>query len=108
METAIHFDSSVLTAFHKLKETPEVKKELRSSELAARLSELEEWEVVKKVIDDQITHLENMQGMFDPSDTVESVGFRFLAAQTAISYLKQIRDYPQTVAKAKHARRNNA
>ena len=104
METALHFESASLQTFKKLKETPEIRKELRASVLVKELSESEGWEVVKKMIDSQIDHLEKMQGMVEPSDSVESVGFRFLAAQTAITYLKQVRDYPESVLKASRAR----
>lgn len=99
METAIHADSSVLTAFNQIKQT-KVSQSNEQNEDLKRLSGDRGFKTLQKVLDAHIEALQKMQGMIDKSDSVESIGFKYLACQVAVERLRIIRDLPQSLIEA--------
>lgn len=87
METVV--PTKVFTTYKKLKEvTP---KELnRDDQNLALLSDTAGWSVLKGIIESQIESLNALNGAISPEDTVEAVGFKFLAANIASYHLQSI------------------
>jgi len=98
-QEAIHAGSdAIFASYHKMRERPEVKQVISKRERLARLANSHNWKAVKEVIDEYIQVLKELRSI-TPSDTVEAVGFRFLASQIAIEYLEDIRDLPERARK---------
>lgn len=98
-EQAIHSGSdAIFASYRKVQERPEIKHKLNEKEKIARLFNSDSFRELKKVIDKRIEELSELAGI-TPGDTVESIGFRFLVAQTVKEYLKEIRDYPELCKK---------
>lgn len=99
METAIHTGSdSIFASYKKLQQRPEIKKEISKSDRLASLSTSDDWKALQEVIDAHIQQLTDLRSV-SPEDTVEAVGFRYLASQIAIEHLKEIRNLPDRVNK---------
>lgn len=69
------------------------KKDSRIAELAEDERFIQFTELVKE----RIRALETMQNLIDPKDTVESVGFRFLAVSVAVAQLKDMISVPSAL-----------
>ena len=90
--------NEIVNTFTKIKdivesESPEDKQK-RDDRSISTLQGFPGFESLKTYIEDVIKRLETMQGLIEPTDTVEAIGFRFLAAQTAVHYLKMIMELP--------------
>jgi len=99
METAIHADTSVLNAFNSIK-SAKVGHSNTLNDSLKRLSGDDGFKALQRVIDGHIKQLEEMQGAVEPSDSVEAIGFKFLACRIAIERLKVIRNLPQSLVEA--------
>lgn len=94
-EQAIHAGSdTIFASYHKLQERPEVRHKVNEREKIARLANNDNFKELKKVIDRRIQELTELTDI-GPGDTVESIGFRFIAAKIAKEYLEEIRDLPE-------------
>lgn len=100
METAIHSDASVLSVFEELKKQPEVKTEQNTTDEIKRIASDTGWKAMQSVIDVLVTQLSQMQGMVMPTDTVEAIGFRYLACQVAVERLMYVRNLPESYVRA--------
>lgn len=99
-EQAIHAGSdAIFASFKKLQEKPVIKKEISHREKLARLAGSDDWKAVIEVIDRYILQLEALP-LNTENETVEAVGFRYLASRVTIDYLKDIRDLPERTKKA--------
>lgn len=101
METAIHSD--VLQAFGELKKRPEIKHKESDADQVAMLAKDEGFQALQRVIDKQIENLEQMK--MGVPESLEAVGFRFLACQIAAEQLRYIRDLPLSLAKGSRGRK---
>lgn len=101
METAIHSD--VLKAFGDLKQRPEIKHKESEADQIALLAKDEGFGALQKVIDKQIENLEQMK--MGVPESLEAVGFRFLACQIAAEQLRYIKDLPLSLAKGSRGRK---
>jgi len=99
METAIHADSSVFKAFERIK-SAKVGQSNEINEDLKRLAGDQGFKTLQTVIDAHIKALEGLQGMVDKGDSVESIGFKYLACQVAVERLRIIRDLPQSLIEA--------
>ena len=98
-EQAIHSGSdAIFASYRKVQERPEIKHKKKEKEKIARLANSDSFRELKKIIDKRMEDLTELTGI-TPGDTVESIGFRFLVAQTVKEYLKEIRDYPELCKK---------
>lgn len=98
-EQAIHAGSdAIFASYHKMQERPEVQHKISEREKLARLANNENFRILKKIIDQRIQELTELTSI-NQGDTVESVGFRFLAAKIAKEYLEEIRDLPEKYRK---------
>lgn len=98
-ETAIAPGSdAIFASYKKVLKRPEVKAKLTQKDRLARLASSSSWKEVVKIIDKYIEHLTELRSI-DPKDTVEAVGFRFLASQVAIEYLRSIKSIPERAKK---------
>jgi hypothetical protein len=84
---------SIFSSYRKMQERPEVKQKKSESEKIARLDRSESFRALRDVIDRRIADLRELRSI-TPNDSVEAVGFRYLASQIAIEYLEEIRDLP--------------
>lgn len=99
-ETAIHAGSDAIFAtFRKLQEKPEVKHEVSVRDQLARLEENIDRKAEVEFINKRIEQLKNFP--IDKGDTVESLGFKYLATHLVIEYLEEIRDLPLRAKKVK-------
>lgn len=98
MENAIPPGNQVFKIFKKIQETrTEVKTaEIRDASIGS-LSTDPRWLAFKKEIEERIESLRTMEGAIDPHDTVEAVGFRFLAVSLAIAELRAIAERPDAI-----------
>ena len=60
----------------------------------AELAEDDRYIQFVELVEERIRALETMQNLIDPKDTVESVGFRFLAVSVAVSQLREMISVP--------------
>ena len=89
---------AVFDTFQKLTEHPTIKKKTTKQGKIATLANSSAFKAYQEVIDTYISELENIP-VDAKSDTVESVGFRYLASKVTIDYLKDLRDMPERYAK---------
>lgn len=91
---AVQSQQSVFESFDKLTKRPEIKKQVTKQGKIASLANSDSWKALQEVIDDYIKSIENIN--IDPvKDTVEAVGFRYLASRATIEYLRDIRNLPE-------------
>lgn len=90
--------NEIVETFTKIKRLVEEEspkdKQTRDDNSISTLQGYPGFESLKTYIETVIERLNTMQGMVEPKDSVESIGFRFLACQTAAHYLKMIIDLP--------------
>lgn len=106
METAIHADKSVLSAFEKLKAKPEIQHSQNETDQLKLLAKDEGFKALQVVIDRQIDQLNEMR--LKDNEGLEAIGFRFLACQVAIEQLRFIRNLPEALAKGGYERSTRA
>lgn len=93
---------AVFETFKKLVDLPSVKKEVTQQNKIASLAGYDGFKAYKEVFNYYINELRNIP--IDPKkDTVNSVGFRYLASQVAIEYLETLRDLPDRYKKLKES-----
>jgi hypothetical protein len=98
METAVMTNSPVIAAFMQMAKVEHpVEGEVNDQKVISTLETSEGWLKVCEVIDHYITQLDRMQGMIEENDTVESIGYRFLACRVARSYLESVKALPKTL-----------
>ena len=97
---ALPASSSIFDSFKKLTEKPVIKKEITKKDRIASLANSDSFKELQEVIDVWIDSLENIP--IDPNtDTVESIGFRYLASRVTVDYLTDLRNMPERYAKMK-------
>lgn len=97
METAIH-NAQPVQVFQQLKKVAEEEKV--ETENQSRIIELEgdeRFELLKEQINLYIEGLRNSLADITRDSTVEEIGFRYLAVETTIAYLKTVRDLPASL-----------
>ena len=96
MEQAVP-TNQVFKTFKKLVETAETPQDVADKEDAviAELHGDTRWEALQEVIDGMIKSLEHVP--FEATDTVESYGFRSLAANVTVAYLKTLKNLPEEI-----------
>ena len=72
-----------------------------SDSLIMNLNGDDRWRAFQEVIQKRIEALESMDGIIDNTDTVESVGFRYLAIRTTIAHLKWMMKLPEALYQSK-------
>lgn len=99
METAVP-SQAVLRTFKKIQEvqTEEQKSVTEDGKITGLLGD-DRWTAFQEEITRRIAVLSAMNGV-EPTDTVESIGFRFLAVSLAVTQLKWVLDLPQTLYEA--------
>jgi len=99
-EEAIHAGSdAIFASYRKLQEKPQIKREKSRQERVSNLDKSDSWKAISETIDIYIQSLKDLRGITS-NDTVEAVGFRFLASQLAIEYLENVKELPSRAAKA--------
>lgn len=99
METAIHSGAdAIFTSHKKLQERPQIKQSTQQQERLARLSNSDDFKALVKVIDGYIDKLKIAPAL-SKDDTVEAIGYRYLASSLAIEFLEEIKSYPERQAK---------
>jgi len=104
METAIHNSADVFASFRELKNRPEIKHKESEAEQIALLAKDDGFKALQRVIERQIENLDQMK--MGVPESLEAVGFRFLACQIATEQLRYIRDLPLSLAKGSRGRTN--
>lgn len=66
----------------------------------AELAEDDRFLKFKELVEERMRTLKAMEGMIDPKDTVESVGFRYLAVSVAVAQLKEMIEMPLALKQA--------
>lgn len=90
--------SSFFKAMSDIKEVKPEPEVVESTEgLIRTLRNTTMWSALRERIESQIHALRCLQGMIDPSLTVEAVGFRFLACSLAIEHLQTVIAYVEGV-----------
>jgi len=85
---------AVLDSFSKLIEKPVIKKQSAIQDKIANLVNSDNWKAMQEVIDQWIESLSNIP--VNPNeDSVESVGFRYLASKVTVEYLTDLKNMPQ-------------
>lgn len=102
METAIHADASVLKSFETLKKKPQINHQKTDADNIKLLSGDNGFKALQSVIDKQIESLMEMK--LSGGESLESVGFRFLACQVAIEQLRYVRNLPDALRQSEHER----
>jgi UDP-N-acetylglucosamine:LPS N-acetylglucosamine transferase len=85
---------AVFETYKKLTDLPVIKQETTRQSKIATLASSDGFKAVQEMIDQWINDLRNIP--IDPQkDTVESVGFRYMASKVTIEYLESIRNMPE-------------
>lgn len=95
---AVPVSSNILESFQRLAERPEIKKQTTTQSKIANLADSESFKALGEVIDIWIEQLQNI-AINPQTDTPESVGFRYMASQVTIEYLKDVKNLPERYAK---------
>lgn len=90
--------NDIVKTFTKIKKvaeemTPE-EQQKRNDDAMSSLQNHPGFTALKEYIDSVIKRLETLQGLVETTDSVETIGFRFLACQTASYYLRMIIELP--------------
>lgn len=94
MDTEAVPTGAIFESFKRMTDLPIVDKETTRQSKIASLASSDGFKSLQEVIDRWINDLRNIP--IDPQkDTVEAVGFRYLASQVAIEYLTNLRDMPE-------------
>lgn len=96
METALHDTTQVF--LKSIKEIPDVETEKENDELISALYLDPRFTALKDYIDTMIDQLDRLEGIIEPTDSPETIGFRYMIARVAKSYLETVRDLPETLA----------
>ena len=101
MEQAVPPLAPIFKAYNVLRKVKSAIEESTDNESSIAGIELDpRWKTICEVIQGRIDALSRMDGMIDDTDTVETVGFRFLAARIAIAQLSDILSLPATLQAA--------
>lgn len=101
METAVPVNNPIFKTFKTIKEVKnDEEKHVDDYEMIGQLVGDPRFETFKKVIEKRIEAIEALENSIDQKDTVESVGFRFLASRAVISHLGQMINLPYVIQEA--------
>ena len=85
--------TALLSVISKIEKEPEESSELRHDKSIASLAGEPGWQALKQTIESEIKRMSEISDSFDPNiDTVESVGFKFLATSLVRHKLQGIID----------------
>lgn len=102
MEEAIHASSDALVqSFLKVAESKPVAKATATQQKLARLASNSDFAALVKIIDEQIASVQRLMRFNPKTDSVESFGFRCMAAELIITHLEEIKDLPFRYKKLK-------
>lgn len=102
MEGAIHASAdSIVQSFLKITESKPVVKATATQQKLARLANNSDFQALVKIINDQIEAVKRLMQFNPKTDTVESFGFRCMAAELIVAHLEEIRDLPLRYKKLK-------
>lgn len=104
METVIPTNKQDKPIFHTFKVLKNVKSDLEEHvedhESIGQLANDPRWQAMQRVIEERMNALDALEGMIEPNDTVESVGFRYLATRVALSHLRDMLNLPNAIQEA--------
>lgn len=92
METAIPISKeNIISSLKKIEEAAQVdtKEEARDKSIAS-LALTPGWLELKKTIEVRITELSELSNAIEGNESVETIGFKFLAAKAAVAHLQSI------------------
>ncbi len=104
METAVHDTTKVF--IEAIKQIPTVETETENDELISSLYQDPRYEALKGYIDTLITQLDNLEGIINQTDSPEEIGFRYMIAKVARTYLKTVRDLPEVIANVRRSEKD--
>lgn len=94
---AVPVPNSILESFQRLTERPVIKKQTTTQSKIANLADSDSFKALQEVIDVWIQELQSIP-INPKTDTPESIGFRYMASQVAIEYLKDVKNLPKRYA----------
>lgn len=101
METAVP-SKAIFSTYKAISNIKSDEEKAESSDaLIMNLNGDDRWRAFQEVIRKRIEALESMEGIIDNTDTVESVGFRYLAIRTTIAHLKWMIALPEALYQSK-------
>jgi hypothetical protein len=92
VETAIPISKeSVISSLKKIEEMAKVEdtEEKRDKSIAS-LANTPGWQELKKTVESRITELNELSNAIEGNESVETIGFKFLAAKAAVAHLQAI------------------
>lgn len=94
--------TSVLKVYRKISTVTESESDVQDKEekKIANLVGNTDFDELKKVADARVKVLESMQEAIDENDSVETVGFKYLAIRTCISQIKSLFNLPEILNEA--------
>lgn len=96
METALH--STTKTFLKVMEDKPPVEQEEEKDKLISSLHLHPGWDAMSEYLDTMIEQLDNLEGVIEPTDTPEEIGFRFMISRVTKSYLETVRDLPEALS----------
>lgn len=104
METALHDTTRVF--IEAIKEIPNIETEKENDELIASLYLDPRFIALQGYIDSMVTQLDNLEGIIQPTDSPEEIGFRYMIAKVAKTYLITVRDLPKVLADVRRSEKD--
>lgn len=100
-QDAVPTQNPVLRTFKMIREVEgEDEKELKKDSAIAELAGDPRFEAYKRVIESRIRALEVLLEEERDGDTVETLGFKFLATRVAIKHLNEMLHMPEAIGEA--------
>ena len=104
METALHDTTKVF--IEAIKEIPNVETERENDELISSLFMDPRFTALQDYINSMIKQLDNLEGIIQPSDSPEEIGFRYMIAKVAKTYLITVRDLPEVIVNVRRTEKD--
>ncbi len=103
--------NEIVQTFTKIKlamqdESPQDKQK-REDDAMSTLQGHTGFDALKSYVELMVKRLETLQGMIEPTDSVEVIGFRFLACQFAAQQLKTIIELPYGISEIQKRQTGN-
>lgn len=99
METAVPIGKSgLLKTISSLEEPAEVPQDVLEDRAIADLRVQDGWIALKKRIEAQIEHLSDLAEALEGTETIELIGFKFMASRVAMLHLQRVIDTVEATA----------
>ena len=85
---------SLFSNYERVQKDPKVKEKKTNTEKLARLSDNSDLTALIERIDEYIKHLQSLQ-VLEKGESIEAFGFRVLATNTTIEWLKRVKNLPK-------------